>query len=81
MLERWIARHWIALCAGCVLMGVALRTQYSVRGRMSFGGEWFIIPFMFMMEYMIRTIKREVIGVCRNSNRNCVKVQKKTDMR
>lgn len=80
MLERWIAKHWIVLSSGCVLMGIELRAQYAVRGCMKFGGEWFIIPFLFIVEHMIRSIRREVRRSCRNTRRNCARVQKKTGM-
>lgn len=58
MLEKWIVRHWIALCVGCVLMGFALRIAYAERGRMGFGGEWLIIPMVFAVERHIRKCRR-----------------------
>lgn len=54
MLEKWIIRHWIALCVGCVLMGIALRIAYAERGYMAFGGEWLIIPAVFAVEGYIK---------------------------
>lgn len=58
MLEKWIVRHWIALCIGCVLMGIALRVAYAERGYMAFGSEWLIIPVVFVAERYIRKYMR-----------------------
>ena len=68
MLEKWIIRHWIALCVGCVLMGIALRIAYAERGYMAFGGEWLIIPAVFAVEgYIKKMRRRKGAGVERNT--------------
>lgn len=69
MLEKWIARHWIALCVGCVLMGIALRFAYAERGYMAFGSEWLIIPVAFVAERYIRKYmrRRKRAGLQRNT--------------
>ena len=69
MLEKWIARHWIALCVGCVLMGIALRVAYAERGYMAFGSEWLIIPVVFVAERYIRKYvrRRKRAGLQRNT--------------
>nr|WP_300649492.1 hypothetical protein [uncultured Anaerobutyricum sp.] len=58
MLERWIIRHWIALTAGSVATGIVLHITYAIRGQLVIGGEWTIIPMMFLIEYFIREGKR-----------------------
>ncbi|HIY02373.1 MAG TPA: hypothetical protein IAA26_11100 [Candidatus Blautia faecipullorum] len=57
MLERWIVKHWLALCIGCLGMGAALRVTYHLRGYLAVGGEWMIIPMVFLIEKAIREIK------------------------
>lgn len=66
MLEKWIVRHWIALCAGCVLTGIALRIAYAERGYMAMGAEWLIIPVIFTGEYFYRNLHRRKKRRCRN---------------
>lgn len=51
MLERWIVKHWIALSAGCLLMAAAVRMTYAQRGYAAIGGEWAIIPIVFLIEW------------------------------
>lgn len=58
MLGKWIVRHWIAMCVGCVLMGIALRIAYAERGYMAFGSEWLIIPAVFVVEGCIKDYMR-----------------------
>lgn len=69
MLERWIVRHWIALCGGCVLTGIALRIAYAERGYFALGSEWLIIPAAFALEGCIRKYrrKRKRAGLQRNT--------------
>ena len=54
MLERWIVEHWIALSAGCLLMAAAVRMAYAQRGYAAIGGEWAIIPIVFLIEWFIK---------------------------
>lgn len=56
MLERWIVKHWIALSAGCLLMAAAVRMAYAQRGYAAIGGEWAIIPIVFLIEWFIKGI-------------------------
>ncbi len=56
MLEKWIVRHWMELCIGCVLMGIFLRIAYNIRGHMEFGGEWLVIPIVFEVFHFARWI-------------------------
>ena len=58
MLEKWIVKHWIALTAGSVATGIVLRFTYATRGQFVLGGEWTIIPVLFLVEYFIREGKR-----------------------
>lgn len=58
MLEKWIVRHWIELCIGCVLMGIFLRVAYNNRGYMAFGSEWLIIPAVFAVFHFIRWVTK-----------------------
>lgn len=57
MLERWIVRHWIALCIGCLTMGIFLRVAYHLRGYLAVGSEWLVIPVAFLIESAVREIK------------------------
>lgn len=66
MIEKWIVRHWKALCSGCVLMGIAIRAVYASRGYIAIGGEWAIIPIAFLIEQSIRARRREARRRCRN---------------
>lgn len=59
MLERWIVKHWIALSVGCLLMAAAVRMAYAQRGYVAIGGEWAIIPIMFLIEWFIKARRRE----------------------
>ena len=56
MLERWIVKHWIALSAGCLLMAAAVRMAYAQRGYAAIGGEWAIIPIVFLIEWFIKKV-------------------------
>lgn len=67
MMERWIVKHWIALSMGCSLMAVAVRIAYAQRGYIAIGSEWAIIPLMFLVEWFIRTRRREARKRCRNT--------------
>lgn len=58
MIETWIEKHWMALCAGCVLMGISLRAVYVERGYMAIGSEWMIIPMVFAIENCIKKCRR-----------------------
>ena len=69
MLERWIARHWIALITGCLLMGIAIRVAYNERGYAAVGSEWLIIPVVFFIEHIIRNKREEERRRCRNMRR------------
>ena len=62
MLERWIVKHWIALSAGCLLMAAAVRMAYA-----AIGGEWAIIPIVFLIEWFIKARRREARRKCRNT--------------
>ena len=62
MLERWIVKHWIALSAGCLLMAA-----YAQRGYAAIGGEWAIIPIVFLIEWFIKARRREARRKCRNT--------------
>lgn len=66
MLEKWIVRHWIALCIGCVLTGIALRIAYAERGYTAIGAEWLIIPMAFVVELFFRNLFRRKRRRCRN---------------
>ena len=63
MLERWIVKHWIALSVGCLLM----RMAYAQRGYAAIGGEWAIIPIVFLIEWFIKARRREARRKCRNT--------------
>lgn len=65
MLERWIVKHWIALSAGCLLMAAAVRMAYAQRGYAAIGGEWAIIPIVFLIEWFIKARRREARRKCR----------------
>lgn len=70
MLERWILRHWFALCVGCVIFGIAIKIAYIERGYMGIGSEWLIIPLAFATEGMIKNHARRVRR-CKYKKRNC----------
>lgn len=67
MLEQWIVKHWIALSAGCLLMAAAVRMAYAQRGYAAIGGEWAIIPIVFLIEWFIKARRREARRKCRNT--------------
>ena len=66
MIEKWIVRHWIALCIGCVLNGIVLRIAYAERGYVAMGAEWLIIPIVFTVETFCRSLCRRKKRRCRN---------------
>ena len=66
MLERWIVKHWIALSVGGLLMAAAVRIAYTQRGYAAIGGEWAIIPIVFLIEWFIKARRREARRRSRN---------------
>lgn len=66
MLERWIVKHWIALSVGCLLMAAAVRITYTQRGHAAIGGEWAIIPIVFLIEWFVKAKRREARRRCRH---------------
>ncbi|MDO4305722.1 MAG: hypothetical protein Q4C77_02730 [Eubacteriales bacterium] len=70
MLEKWLVRHWKALCSGCILTGIAIRIAYAERGYMAFGSEWLIIPVAFAIERFARNKSRSRGKRCRTMNRS-----------
>lgn len=61
MLERMIAKHWIALTVGFVLLGVLIRARYNTQGHFAIGGEWLMPVFMLFVDWLIRKMREELI--------------------
>lgn len=61
MLERMIAKHWIALTVGFVLLGVLIRARYNTQGHFAIGGEWLMPCFMLFVEWLIRKMMEVLI--------------------
>lgn len=61
MLERMIAKHWVALTVGFVLLGVLIRARYNTQGHFAIGGEWLMPVFMLFVDWLIRKMREELI--------------------
>ena len=48
-------------------MAAAVRMAYAQRGYAAIGGEWAIIPIVFLIEWFIKARRREARRKCRNT--------------
>ena len=58
--KKWVTENWILFVIGCVLQGFAIQESYQVRGMLSYGGEWLIVPMILMTASIARGIAREI---------------------
>lgn len=81
MLERMIAKHWIALTVGFVLLGVLIRLRYNTQGRFAIGGEWLMPVFMLFVERLIRKMREALndAGIIRGHKKRCGKARVQDD--
>ena len=61
MLERMIAKHWMALTVGFVLLGVLIRVRYNTQGHFAIGSEWLMPGFVLFVECAIRKMMEVLI--------------------
>lgn len=57
---KWIIRNWLTISVGLILTALAVRCAYYDRGYISFGSEWLVFPFLFLVRGLYRDMKREV---------------------
>ena len=58
MLERTIAKHWVALTVGFVLLGVLIRVRYNTQGHFAIGSEWLMPGIVLFVEWLIRKMQK-----------------------
>lgn len=61
MLERMVAKHWMALTVGFVLLGVLIRVRYNTQGHFAIGSEWLMPGFVLFVECAIRKMMEVLI--------------------
>ncbi len=49
-----ILKNWLLLTVGLMLTAVCVRLAYQERGYIAFGGEWLIIPLLFIVKGIIK---------------------------
>lgn len=81
MLERMIAKHWIALTVGFALLGVLIRVRYSTQGYFTIGSEWLMPVFMLFVEWLIRKMREVLIdaGIIRGHKKRRRKARVQRD--
>ncbi len=50
-----ILKNWLLLTAGLILTAICVRVAYQERGYIAFGGEWLIIPLLFIVKGIIKS--------------------------
>jgi hypothetical protein len=50
-----ILKNWLLLTVGLMLTAVCVRLAYQERGYIAFGGEWLIIPLLFIVKGIIKS--------------------------
>lgn len=50
-----ILKNWLLLTVGLMLTAVCVRLAYQERGYIAFGGEWLIIPLLFIVKEIIKS--------------------------
>jgi len=57
---RWIIKNWLFISVGLILTALAVRYAYADRGYISFGGEWLVMPFLFLLRGLYRDMRKEI---------------------
>ena len=57
---RYLRNYWYWIVIGIVLTANAMRDVYEVRGYVSYGGEWMILPLILLLIELVRSIKAVV---------------------
>lgn len=50
-----ILKNWFLLTAGLILTATCVKVAYQERGYIAFGGEWLIIPLLFIVKEIIKS--------------------------
>ncbi len=61
-MEKFIDRNWIWFTTGMILTWKAVEFAYAERGYAAFGGEWLVLPVMFMLVCMARNVRRSLFA-------------------
>lgn len=57
---KWIIRNWYILSIGLILTDLAVRFAYIERGYIAMGGEWLILPFLFLLRAFFLEVMEEI---------------------
>lgn len=66
--KRYILKNWFWISAGLVITKIAMDYSYGIRGDMSFGGEWLILPFILFAKEAIPEMIEEILDVFREED-------------
>ncbi len=59
-MKAWMIKNWILLSSGLLLTAGFVEVAYEERGYVAFGGEWLVLPIMFLLKIFIRDFIKEV---------------------
>ncbi len=54
--KRYISRNWLWIVAGLILTEVAVKSAYTTRGYLAYGGEWLTLPLILMLAEVARSV-------------------------
>lgn len=63
VVKRILTSNWFLISVGLILTAKAVESAYFQRGYIAFGGEWLVIPFMFVARAVLRGLKEAVADV------------------
>lgn len=55
-IERYISRNWLWIVIGLILTEVAVKSAYTTRGYLAYGGEWLTLPLILMLAKAARSV-------------------------
>lgn len=55
IIKRYISRNWLWIVIGLILTEVAVKSAYTARGYLAYGGEWLILPLILMLAEAVRS--------------------------
>lgn len=64
--EDFVVRNWIWITAGCILQRKAIEYSYFQRGYKAIGGEWLIIPAIFLAVSIYRDARKIVTEIMKD---------------
>lgn len=59
--KRYISKKWLWIVTGLMLTEVEVKSAYTTRGYLSYGGEWLTLPLILMLAEVARCVG-DIIG-------------------